>query len=364
MKILAVDPYLARSHAAFLEGLRKYSRHEIDVMHLPPRKWKWRMRSSGVTLGRLLEKSPESFKGPYHALLATDFLPLADFKAAAPEAVAKLPTLYYFHENQLTYPVRHEDERDFHFAFTNAASAVLADRVLFNTEFHRRDFLAALKKFVKKMPEKDFLDAPEVIESKSGVLPLGIDLDEFDVFAGPRSEHPLVVWNHRWEYDKNPEAFFGALREVKKRGVKFALAVMGESFREYPEVFEAASEEFAEETVCFGFVESREDYVGMLASSDIAVSTANHEFFGLSVVEALAAGCAPLLPERLSYPEILPSELHDAHLYKSDADLPGRLEKLIKEVSGLDRDVFCEAAARFDWKAVAARFDEEMDALA
>ena len=37
------------------------------------------------------------------------------------------------------------------------------------------------------------------------------------------------------------------------------------------------------------------------------LSTARHEFFGVAVVEALLAGCLPWLPDRLSYPELLPA---------------------------------------------------------
>ena len=57
-----------------------------------------------------------------------------------------------------------------------------------------------------------------------------------------------------------------------------------------------------------GWIEDRVEYLQMLASCDWVLSTARHEFFGIAVVEALLCGCLPWLPERLSYPELLPAQ--------------------------------------------------------
>jgi hypothetical protein len=56
-----------------------------------------------------------------------------------------------------------------------------------------------------------------------------------------------------------------------------------------------------------GYVESKSEYWKWLHKADWVLSTANHEFFGIAVVEALFAGCLPWLPEKLSYPELLPA---------------------------------------------------------
>lgn len=43
-------------------------------------------------------------------------------------------------------------------------------------------------------------------------------------------------------------------------------------------------------------------------NSDLIISTANHEFFGISILEAIAAGAYPVLPKMLAYPEVLSLE--------------------------------------------------------
>ena len=41
------------------------------------------------------------------------------------------------------------------------------------------------------------------------------DLRRFDAFGPkPPTPEPILLWNHRWEYDKNPVAFFAALDEL------------------------------------------------------------------------------------------------------------------------------------------------------
>jgi hypothetical protein len=62
----------------------------------------------------------------------------------------------------------------------------------------------------------------------------------------------------------------------------------------------------------------------------VVVSTAIQENFGLSIVEAILAGCFPILPNRLSYPELIPPRLHGVHLYHSEDELPVRLRACVE----------------------------------
>jgi glycosyltransferase involved in cell wall biosynthesis len=54
---------------------------------------------------------------------------------------------------------------------------------------------------------------------------------------------------------------------------------------------------------------TRDEYEAVLAAASIVVSTAEQEFFGISVVEAMHAGAFPVLPRGLVYPERIPASL-------------------------------------------------------
>jgi glycosyltransferase involved in cell wall biosynthesis len=136
-----------------------------------------------------------------------------------------------------------------------------------------------------------------------------------------------IVWPHRWEHDKNPAAFFNALYALKDGGCQFSLSVLGETYSEIPPVFLEAKDKLADEILNFGYVDTRDNYLKILREADVVVSTANHEFFGVSVLEAAYLGCYPVVPNRLAYPEIYPAEC----LYNTDCQLVKMLRKFCSD---------------------------------
>ena len=364
MKILALEPYYGGSHKAFLDTWIRRGRHQWDLLTLPANKWKWRMRAAAIhfsdDINRRLSRGQR-----WDMLFCSDMLNLAEFLGLAEPDIRRIPSVVYFHENQLTYPSRFEQERDNHFAMTNMTTALAATTVWFNSAYHRDDFLSALKAFLKRMPDHRPLNAIDTLRKKSMVYPQGIAS-----FAVPnkRVAGPIrVLWAARWEHDKNPDDFFEALKQVKDKGVDFRLHVIGEQFKDAPEVFTWARDFFAEYIDSWGYQKSRMDYEAVLAEADIVVSTANHEFFGISVVEAIAAGAYPVLPKRLSYPEIvsgIETEVEDEFFY--DGSVKGLAEKIIlladlaqrDRLWGTDRMRGVRGVERFFWENLQPILDE------
>lgn len=304
-RILALNPWHGGSHRAFLEGWIEHSRHDFTVLTLPPGKWKWRMRHGAITFARQLRDEAQ-FAQDFDVLFCTDMLSLAEFRGLAPGWVRDLPTIVYFHENQLTYPVREERERDLHFAMTNLTSCLAADAVWFNSVWHRDEFLNAAASFLKRMPDSVEPALAEEIRMKSEVHSPGIESCPSPGGQTGRKQGPLrIAWVARWEHDKNPELFFNSLIELESRGVDFRVSVLGESFAEVPDCFPVARQRLAGKIVHWGYAESREAYWQILADCDVVVSTAAHEFFGIAILEAVSAGCFPLVPRALAYPETL-----------------------------------------------------------
>lgn len=359
MRFLFMEPFYGGSHRDFVQGLATHSRHEIHVATLPARFWKWRMRGAALHFARTFGGHLSRYDG----IIATSLMSLADFTALSGR---RPPALAYFHENQVTYPLAPGARMDVHFGFTDITTAVCADRILFNSRHHLDRFLGALPGFIDRMPEFKPRWAVDAIRCKAGVLHPGCQFD-----AGPLQPAPLppgpptVVWNHRWEFDKNPELFFAALDRVSRMGIDFRLAIFGERFQAEPAVFAWARSHFGDRVVQYGFVQSKRDYIHGLGKGFVAVSTAIQENFGIAMIEAMRHGCLPLLPRRLSYPEILPSEFHKLFLYGSDDDLVEKLALMLRHPDRYlrHRPVLMEMMARHAWASVADRYDRELDLL-
>ena len=178
-------------------------------------------------------------------------------------------------------------------------------------------------------------------------------------------EPPLIIWNHRWEFDKNPDAFFQALDAMLAKGRDFRLALLGESSRTVPSCFASARQRYGRRIVHVGYVPSREAYVQWLRQGAIVISTALQENFGIAVVEAIRFGCIPLLPSRLSYPEIIPEAFHAHVLYDDQTALQEKLSARLCDLQhfqSLRRDLSA-AMGRFAWENSIDRFDAVLESL-
>ena len=369
MKIEIIEPYFTGSHALWAEEYQRVSRHEVKLLSLSGRFWKWRMHGGAITLAQRFNRN--SYRPDL--LLATSMLDLTTFLALTRHSSAGIKTAVYLHENQLTYPWSPKDrdvinKRDMHYGFINYASVLAADRVLFNSQYHRASFLEELPRFLKSYPDYNHLANVETIIEKSQVLYLGMDLKRFEPHASKAGTKqgkgkPLILWNHRWEYDKNPEQFFKALFILQSKGLDFEAALLGECFARESPVFLQAREMLGEKIIQFGYVDAFEDYASWLWRADLLPVTSMHDFFGGSVVQALYCNCYPLLPKRLAYPEHIPENCHDRFFYDGFDDLVARLEKLILNIDQVRQENIQPFVSRYDWQTMAPIYDDLFEAM-
>lgn len=367
-RILLLSGYDAVSHRRWREQLiDMLDDYYWHTLALPPRFFRWRIR--GNPLSWLNEPA---LGERWDLVIATSMVDLTSVRSFHPH-LAQTPCILYMHENQFAFPISSKQRSSAEPQVVNLYSAISADCVIFNSFWNRDSFLNGAQSLLMNMPDRVPDGLTDFLKEKSIVIPVPIENHLFfetphlkkrstrnqlwknncvinndgTPTNDPKTEEcdsenntpPIkLVWASRWEYDKGPEHLLELLRELDKEKVDCRVAILGENFRNAPKEFATIKDEFPHLLDQFGYVDSRERYFDWLKSGDVVISTALHEFQGIAILEAVACGCIPLLPKRLSYCELFdtkylfPSLPHDPKAEAQGAVdlLKGLIPKIVR----------------------------------
>ncbi|KAI0233378.1 Glycosyltransferase-like domain-containing protein 1 [Lamellibrachia satsuma] len=389
--VLLVEPFYGGSHRQLIDLLYD----DIPActrFTLPAKKWHWRARTAALQFSQTIPRSDS-----YRLLFCSSVLNLAELAALRPD-LGRLRKVVYFHENQLMYPVRKSQDRDFQYGYNQVLTCLVADVVIFNSCFNMTSFLDNIASFMKLIPDHRPRGLADQIRPKCRIVHFPIQFPDWCRDDVPRTKptcltlmkqsnvnrtvcdsndgdtssetqcnkelqqqlhlvegsditdsatRPLhIVWPHRWEHDKSPNAFFLTLYKLQKQGLSFKVSVLGETYTDVLDIFAEAAEKLKSHIVAWGFQSFKDDYYRHLVAADVVVSTAAHEFFGVAMLEAVYLGCYPLCPRRLVYPEIFPDEC----LYNTDHQLLKRLVQYCKRPALVRRSTLKMDLDQYSWQ--------------
>lgn len=366
LHILAVEPFYTGSHRDWLDNLVKHSRHRFETITMPAGFWKWRIQGGALFLANQIQTDK------YDLILATSMLNTSLFLSLnRHNNIAKTRTAVYYHENQLSYyPDNSKNQsaikKDYSYAMISITNLIVADTVFFNSEYHLDIFFDQLPGFMSKLPDYNSLPVDE-LKSKCKILPVGIQTD-FD-YQDPMkistldSQHadiekiPVILWNHRRDADKNPGGFLSFLKIIHARNFNFRLILLGGKNKS-DKVFSQIEQLFRDRIIFNGFAPTRSEYIRLIKQADFAPVTSDHEYFGISVMEAAYCGVIPLLPSALVYPTLyhpFQEIFYTPHDYRSLAKLFIRLAA--EDNSDLKKNLHSHAA-KFSWKSLISKYDD------
>ena len=189
-----------------------------------------------------------------------------------------------------------------------------------------------------------------------------MDLKKFDKYKAKKQLQgpPLILWNHRWEHDKNPETFFNVLEKLSKKGLEFQLAVLGQEFMKEMPCFTQARKSLKKHIVQFGYAKTFENYTKWLWKADILPVTSNQDFFGGSIMEAVYCQTIPVLPRKLTYPELFNSKDNPQLFYENKSDLLEKLTTSIENNSKLRKQHYQSITTNYDWSNMVKVYDREL----
>ncbi len=357
MNILYIEPFFGGSHKAWYEQLKSHSAHHFDVLSMDAKFWKWRMYGSAVTLAEQFL----DYSHPVDLILVSDMLDLTTFLALCHHKIT-VPIGIYFHENQFAYPWQEHSEdikqrRDVHYGMMNYLSALAADFLFFNSEHNRSSFFDGVQQTLSKMPDYPHNTLPS-LQNKSSILPVGIQPPQSSILQKTAKKGaPLILWNHRLEYDKNPDTFLSALLRLKKEGYSFQLALLGESTEKNLVKYKHALNALNENIVAQGHY-THEEYWSWLACSDLLPVTSIHDFFGISVMEAISYGVTPLLPMGLSYPELYNPTKNTSLFYTTKEAFYEKLVHSIIHIDACRQKSYAHLTTPYWWPNLIKKYDD------
>ncbi|MFT6335515.1 MAG: glycosyltransferase involved in cell wall biosynthesis [Halioglobus sp.] len=364
MKILLLESFYGVSHKQWLDGFVANSTHKVDLLSMPGRHWKWRMAHSAIHFSNEII----GLEQEYDLILSTSFTNIATLRGLL---IAKgdknawynrVAVHVFFHENQITYPWSKNDpdiilKRDNHYGWINYLSCLASDRVIFNSAYHRDDLIGILPTFLAQFPDRTPDKEIEKISVKSHVLSIGVNMKPLLELENIKNDIPIIIWNHRWEYDKNPHDFFESLFELQEEGMEFEVIVAGKKYKRSPKIFEEAKMRLGARIIHFGYAKSRLEYLQLLAKADIIPVTSNQDFFGISAVEGIASGCYPILPDRLAFPEHLDRPKYNDCYFSNTPELVKKLRAAIKAHPNNTQTTRTQVE-KYDWSNQIAGYDD------
>ena len=349
--VVLVEPFYGGSHKLWADGVQKHLDARVEIISLQDKHWKWRMHGGAITLAdkfNKLDPDPDT-------IICTDMIDLPLFLSLINTSAV---IILYFHESQLGYPwlETHEDikkDRNNHYSFINYKSALVADKVLFNSKYHLDTFLGELENLLKVFPDHRNIKTIEIISDKSKVLHLGLDLEKRELID--ENDKARILWNHRWEYDKNPELFFQTLLELDLEGIDFELVVLGEQPKSENKLIASVRHQLKSKIIHWGYVDDRETYNELMSSCNIVPNTSIQDFFGISLMEGISMGMAPIIPNRLAFPELIPFE---KFYYESDEEFKSKLRDCIQN-KGYKEDLsqLKNHIAKFGWSNMVEEYN-------
>ena len=305
MNILLLSAYDAQSHQYWRTGLvDQFPDFHWQVLTLPARFFSWRIRGNSLTWAF---SHRDILSKPYDLIIATSMCDISSLKGFVP-ALANVPTIVYFHENQFAYPQSGREHPSVEPQILSIYNALAADKVLFNSQFNYDSFIKGASELLKKLPDQVPKNLVEEISQKVKVLPVPLKPLSFEKIDLCLNNELQIVWNHRWEYDKGPELLELTLSQLIEKNVSFKMHIVGQAFRRVPDIFNSIKASYNDYLGYWGYIEDTHLYFSLLSQSDIVLSTAKHDFQGLSVLQGMQCNAMPLVPNRLAYPEFITKE--------------------------------------------------------
>uniref|UniRef100_A0A8D1RV24 tRNA-queuosine alpha-mannosyltransferase n=1 Tax=Sus scrofa TaxID=9823 RepID=A0A8D1RV24_PIG len=354
MSILIIEAFYGGSHKQLVDLLQE-ELGDCVLYTLPAKKWHWRARTSALYFSQNIPASEH-----YRILFASSVLNLTELVALRPD-LGKLKKILYFHENQLVYPVKKCQERDFQYGYNQILSCLVADVVVFNSVFNMESFLTSIGKFMKLIPDHRPQGLESIIRPKCQVLYFPIRFPDVSRFLPQHKalhlqkilslkENGTAAQSMALPFQEEQTGSENLLKSLDSESGPCDVTQqehLGSSARQesYLKTFSASDNSSSHHE------ENKQNPCDVLRGADDQQKPL-HIVWPHRWLEAVYCGCYPLCPKDLVYPEIFPAE----YLYSTPEQLSKRLQNFCKRPDIVRKHLYKGEMAPFSWAALHGKF--------
>jgi uncharacterized protein DUF3524 len=302
LDILAIEPFYGGVRRGMLDTIMRDSTHRWSLLKLPPRRIERRLVAAAHWFAEHLALHAVA---NVDMIFASDALNLADLFRLVP-TLAGLPSVVYFHTNQLPAP---DAEQDITApaappVLANLSTAATAQEIWFNSAYHQKCFFERTKALLARHEKSFDRDPLAELAAKSRVMLPPTDLrlvqDVQTASSIVRDKRTIFIDTR----DADCQILNLALETLHKRQQKFNLIVTGPARGLAPHWPRAT----IPETDQFAIVQA-------MLKSAMFVSIRRDAFWDERLLLALAAGCWPIAPSLGVYADLIPKLLDERCMY-------------------------------------------------
>jgi alpha-1,3-mannosyltransferase len=193
-------------------------------------------------------------------------------------------------------------------------------------------WLPILSKFVDYTVFISALDAKQLspLAKKGSVIPNGVEMNELASIPFSKKKNNQLIFVGRLSKNKRVDHLIESFARVVKEVPCVKLTIVGEDWEKIQQSLEKRAKKlFVEKNITFCGSTTDKKLLEKYTESSVFVSASEYEGFGISAVEAMAAGCIPCLNSIPTFREFTKKERGFAVDFSNPEESSQKLKEII-----------------------------------
>jgi len=208
--------------------------------------------------------------------------------------------------------------------------------------------------------QQDFDLLSDCVPSKLRLIPNGIDFEPLAKCSANERDPDLILAVGRLASNKRYDRMLKTFQLVVRQRPSARLVIVGPDWGELPDLEKLAQDLDIENSISFTGPVSSQELHTLLHQANIWLSSSEYESFGVALLEAMAAGCIPIVQTLPAFQQLVEDDVQGFLVNFDESALAAATILGVLELSSQKRhQIVTNAqlqAAKFNWHNIAQKF--------